>query len=66
LNIHRQKKVNSIAKLKDEISKHLNADNEVNAKIWCETLINDEGMIPCFDITHTMCDQIKGRLDYLE
>ena len=65
MNIHRQKKVNNIAKLKDEICKHLNSSNEVNAKIWCETLINDEGLVPCYDITHTMCDQVKGRLEYL-
>jgi hypothetical protein len=43
MNIHRQKKLNAIAKLKDDICKHLEANNEVNAKIWCESLINDEG-----------------------
>ena len=65
MTIHRQKKLNAIAKLKDEICKHLNSSNEVNAKIWCETLINDEGQIPCYDVTHTMCDQVRGRLEYL-
>lgn len=65
LNIHRSKKLNAISKLKDDISKHLNSNNEVNAKIWAETLINDEGIVPCYDITHTMCDQIAGRLDYI-
>lgn len=65
MNIHRQKKLNKIAKQKDDICNHLNAQNEVNAKIWCETLINDENQIPCYDIACTMCDQIKGRLDYL-
>ena len=66
MNIHRQKKVNNIAKLKDQICQHLNSQNEVNAKIWCETLINDEGLVPCYDITSTMCDQVKGRLDYIQ
>ena len=42
MNIHRQKKLNKIAKSKDDICKHLSSNNEVNAKIWCETLINDE------------------------
>ena len=65
MNIHRQKKLNKIAKQKDDICNHLNAQNEVNAKIWAETLINDENQIPCYDIACTMCDQIKGRLDYL-
>lgn len=65
MNIHRQKKLNMIAKHKDDICKHLAANNEVNAKIWCESLINDEGQIPCYDVTNTMCDQIRGRLDYL-
>lgn len=65
MNIHRQKKLNKIAKSKDDICKHLSSNNEVNAKIWCETLINDEGQIPCYDITSTMCDQVKGRLEYI-
>jgi hypothetical protein len=34
INIHRGKKLNSIAKKKDDIAKHLEAGNEVNAKIW--------------------------------
>jgi len=42
MNIHRQKKLNQIAKKKDDICNHLTAQNEVNAKIWGETLINDE------------------------
>ena len=57
--------MNKIAKSKDDICKHLNSNNEVNAKIWCETLINDEAQIPCYDIASTMCDQIKGRLEYI-
>ena len=28
-------------------------------------MINDENQIPVFDITSTMCDQIKGRLGYM-
>ena len=56
INIHRQKKVNNINKLKDDICKHIEAQNEVNAKIWTETLINDENLVPCYDITSTMCD----------
>ena len=55
-----------MAKLKDDICKHLNSQNEVNAKIWCETLINDENLVPCYDITSTMCDQVKGRLEYIK
>ena len=42
MNLHRQKKMNTIAKHKDDICKHLSSQNEVNAKIWAETLINDE------------------------
>ena len=34
INIHRSKKLNAIAKKKDDIAKHLEAGNEVNAKIW--------------------------------
>lgn len=63
LNLHRQKKMTAIAKHKDTICSHLNTGNEVNAKIYAETLINDENLIPCYDITNTMLDQIKGRLD---
>ena len=63
LNLHRQKKMAGIAKHKDVICGHLNTGNEINAKIYAETLINDENLVPCFDITSTMCDQIKGRLD---
>ena len=34
INIHRGKKLTGIAKKKDDIAKHLEAGNEVNAKIW--------------------------------
>lgn len=34
INIHRSKKLNGIAKKKDDIAKHLESGNEVNAKIW--------------------------------
>lgn len=34
INIHRSKKLNSIAKKKDDICKHLESGNEMNAKIW--------------------------------
>ena len=34
----------------------------MNAKIWAETLINEENMIPVIDVVSTMCDQINGRL----
>jgi hypothetical protein len=34
IGIHRGKKLNAIAKKKDDICKHLEAGNEVNAKIW--------------------------------
>ena len=34
INIHRGKKLNAIAKKKDDICKHLEGGNEVNAKIW--------------------------------
>ena len=62
INIHRSKKLTAIAKKKDDICKHLEAGNEVNAKIWAETLINEEGMIPVYDVVSTMCDQVNGRL----
>lgn len=52
----RNKKLGSIAKNKDTICKHLDAGQEVNAKIWAETLINDENLMPCYDVLHTMCD----------
>jgi hypothetical protein len=56
MNIHRSKKLGGIAKKKDDICKHLGEGQEVNAKIWAETLINEEGMIPCYDVVSTMCD----------
>jgi hypothetical protein len=56
LNIYRGKKLTRIAKTKDDICKHLELGNEVNAKIWCETLINEENMIPVYDVISTMCD----------
>lgn len=65
MNIHRQKKLNKIAQTKDDICKHLKSGNEVNAKIWTETLINDEALVPCYDVASTMCDQVKGRLEYI-
>jgi len=65
MNIHRQKKLNKIAESKDNICKHLRSGNEVNAKIWCETLINDEAQVPCYDVVCTMCDQVKGRLEFI-
>lgn len=34
INIHRSKKLNAVAKKKDDIAKHLEAGNEVNALIW--------------------------------
>ncbi len=42
MNIHRSKKLTGIAKKKDDICKHLESGNEVNAKIWAETLLNEE------------------------
>jgi len=66
LNIHRSKKLTGIAKKKDDICKHLEAGNEINAKIWCETLLNEEGMVPVFDVVSTMCDQVNGRLNQIE
>ena len=39
MNIHRGKKLSSIEKLKGDICKHMNAQNEINAKIWAESLI---------------------------
>lgn len=66
LNILRGKKLAKIAKTKDDICKHLESGNEVNAKIWCETLINEENMIPVYDVISTMCDQVNGRLTQIE
>jgi len=39
INIHRSKKLNSIAKKKDDIAKHLESGNEVNAKIWVSLIV---------------------------
>jgi len=39
---------------------------EVNAKIWAETLINEEAMVPVYDVVATMCDQVNGRLTAIE
>jgi len=66
MNIHRSKKLARIAKMKDDIIKHLIAGNEINAKIWTETLISEENLIPCYDVTSSMCDQLNGRLTYIE
>ncbi len=38
INIHRGKKLNGIAKKKDDIAKHLEGGNEINAKIWVRLL----------------------------
>ena len=65
LNIHRSKKLQGIAKKKDDICKHLEAGQEVNAMIWAETLIHEEGMIPVVDVISTMCDQVNGRLSQI-
>ena len=62
INIHRSKKLTAIAKKKDDICRHLESGNEVNAKIWAETLLNEEGQIPVYDVVSTMCDQVNGRL----
>ena len=66
MNITRSKKLSQIAKKKDDICRHLETGNEVNAKIWAETLINEENMIPVYDVVSIMCDQINGRLVYIE
>lgn len=58
--------MSKIAKTKDDICKHLEQGNEVNAKIWAETLINEENMIPVFDVVSTMCNQVEGRLATIE
>jgi hypothetical protein len=66
MNIHRSKKLARIAKIKDDICKHLVAGNEINAKIWAESLISEENLIPCYDVISSMCDQVNGRLTYIE
>jgi hypothetical protein len=45
-----------IAKTKDDICRHLEQGNETNAKIWAETLINEENMVPVYDVVSTMCN----------
>jgi len=55
-----------IEKTKNDVAKHLQASNDTNAKIWAETLINEENLVPCYDVAATMCDQVKGRLEHLE
>jgi hypothetical protein len=42
INIHRSKQLNKVAKKKQDIAKYLEAGQEMNAKIWAETLINEE------------------------
>ena len=54
-----------MAKHKDAVIKHLEADNEVNAKIWAENLMYAEGMVPVYDVMSTNCDQINGRLPFI-
>lgn len=66
INIKRSKTLSSVAKHKDNICKHLESGNEVNAKIWCETMINEENLIPVMDVVSTMCDQVNGRLTQIE
>ena len=39
INIHRGKKLNAIAKKKDDICKHLESGNEMNAKVWVTKII---------------------------
>ena len=56
MNIHRSKKLARIAKIKDDICKHVVAGNEINAKIWAESLISEENLIPCYDVVSSMCD----------
>ena len=38
INIHKAKRANGIAKKKDDICKHLESGNEMNAKIWVAKL----------------------------
>ena len=66
INIHRSKKLTGIAKKKDDICKHLESGQEMNAKIWAETIIHEEGMVPVLDVISTMCDQVNGRLTQIE
>jgi hypothetical protein len=56
----------NIKKYKDDICKHLEAGNEANALIWGESLINEEGLIPCMDIVSIYCDQLLGRMAYIK
>jgi len=65
LGIHRNNKLGDVAKTKDEICKALNVGNETIAKIQTETLINDEGLAPCYNVLQTMCGQVAGRLTYI-
>ena len=66
INIHRSKRLTKIAKIKDDTALHLQKGNEMNAKIWAETLINEEAQIPIYDVISTMCDQVNGRLTSIE
>ena len=43
--IHRNKKLGQIAKKKDDIAKHLEAGNEVNAKIWVSPVYTMLGLM---------------------
>ena len=66
ISIHRSKRLGKIAKTKDDIALHLEKGNEMNAKIWAETLINEEAQVPVYDVISTMCDQVNGRLTQIE
>mmetsp|Transcript_16001 Transcript_16001/g.24812 ORF Transcript_16001/g.24812 Transcript_16001/m.24812 type:complete len:170 (+) Transcript_16001:1-510(+) len=66
INIHRNKKINEIQKMKDDIRKHLAGGSEQNAIIWTENLLNVESFIICYDVMAILIDQFKGRLASIE
>ena len=65
LNAHRSKMLSKIAQHENKICEFLNTAsngkpltpaNETSAITWCESIINDERQIPCYDVASTMCD----------
>lgn len=38
----------------------------ISQHLQAETLINDEGMVPCYDIISILCDQLNGRLKTIQ
>eukprot|EP00826_Nyctotherus_ovalis_P051732 TRINITY_DN647_c0_g1_i23.p1 TRINITY_DN647_c0_g1~~TRINITY_DN647_c0_g1_i23.p1 ORF type:complete len:448 (+),score=93.28 TRINITY_DN647_c0_g1_i23:122-1465(+) len=65
ITMKRNQKLNLILKKKKEILAKLEAGNDTMALINVESLINDERMLPCYDVLSTMCDTMYERVPML-